>query len=289
VTLQVSVDQAQINVLNGSHTISAPVTLASDTIVTVGPPAAKLTISSDVSATGRALTKAGPGTLEIKNVRAASLNIAAGKVEVTANGSNTGTSKVTALTIETAAGSTAKLDLANNRMVIDYAAGNSPSATIQQYLTNGYAGGLWNGNGGIVSSSANASTLAVGFSENSQNLPDFGGQGADASSLLLRLTRYGDADVNGMVSSDDFNALASNFGLAGKFWYQGDFNYNGLVNSDDFNLLAGNFGLSAGLDGVVSPEDWAALAAVVPEPSAPLLLGGIATSVAMSSRRRRLC
>src|SRR5262249_663017 len=39
ITLQVSTDQAQINVSTGSHTINAPMTLASDTIVTVWPPA----------------------------------------------------------------------------------------------------------------------------------------------------------------------------------------------------------------------------------------------------------
>lgn len=289
VTLQVSVDQAQINVLNGSHTISAPVTLASDTVVTVVPPAGKLTISSDVAATGRALIKAGPGALEMKNVRAASLEISAGRVEITSNGSNSGTSKLSALTIATGAGATARLDLANNGMVIDYAAGNSPAATIHQYLANGYAGGAWNGSGGIISSLANASTLALGFTENTANLPQFGGQSADATSLLMRLTRYGDADVSGAVDSNDFNALASNFGLAGRFWFHGDFNFNGTVNSDDFNLLAANFGLSAtGPSGEVTPQDWANLAAAVPEPAAAASLAA-AMLTALLMRGRRLC
>jgi hypothetical protein len=57
-------------------------TFASDTSVLVLPPAAKLTISSDVIATGRLITKDGAGTLEMKNVRADRLQIDAGTVQI---------------------------------------------------------------------------------------------------------------------------------------------------------------------------------------------------------------
>jgi hypothetical protein len=67
-------------------------------------------------------------------------------------------------------------------------------------------------------------------------------------------------------------------------WSQGDFTYDGIVNLQDFNRLAANFGLSAGADGVVDPEDWAALAAVVPEPGH---LGLIVLLSPMLRRRAR--
>lgn len=54
----------------------------------------------------------------------------------------------------------------------------------------------------------------------------------------------GDASRDGAVNSDDFNILATSFGLSGRVFSQGDFNYDGLVDSDDFNILATRFGTS---------------------------------------------
>jgi hypothetical protein len=106
--------------------------------------------------------------------------------------------------------------------------------------------------------------------------------------VLVRYTRYGDADLNGSVNLLDFNRLAANFGTAsGAVWSQGDFNYDGGVNLLDFNRLAGNFGLSAGADGVVDPSDWSALASAVPEPSL-LFLTGVPALAGMRPRRRRI-
>jgi hypothetical protein len=112
----------------------------------------------------------------------------------------------------------------------------------------------------------------------------FLGQSVDDTSIVMRYTRYGDADVNGVVSLDDFNRLAANFGLtSGAQWSQGDFNYDGLVNLNDFNRLAGNFGLTAAGPNV-TPADWGALAAAVPEPGAGLV-GLLVVAVAGVRRR----
>lgn len=194
--------------------------------------------------------------------------------------------RATSVTIDTASGS--RIELANNAMVVDYT-GASPLATLAGYITTAYAGSTWSGNG-ITSANANANNFAVGYSEASAltTVPAIFGA-VDATSVLIRLTRYGDADLSGVVNSDDFNRLASNFGTSGKVWSQGNFNYDplGTVNSDDFNLLAGNFGLSAGADGVVDPADWAALAAAVPEPGT-LLLGAMLAVACCGARSVRV-
>ena len=52
----------------------------------------------------------------------------------------------------------------------------------------------------------------------------------------------GDANNDGRVNLDDFNALAANFGQGPRDYSQGDFNYSGSVNLDDFNILAARFG-----------------------------------------------
>jgi len=89
----------------------------------------------------------------------------------------------------------------------------------------------------------------------------------DDSAILVRLTLYGDANLDGKVDTIDFNLLAANFGQSGKSWFNGDFDYSGTVNTIDFNLLASNFSLTlagktAGPQRVLVPEPavWAIFA-----------------------------
>jgi hypothetical protein len=73
-----------------------------------------------------------------------------------------------------------------------------------------------------------------------------------------------------MVNLDDFNILTANFGGLNRDWSTGDFDRDGSVSLSDFNMLAANFGLGAGPAGP-TPEDWAILAAAVPEPACAVI------------------
>ena len=65
----------------------------------------------------------------------------------------------------------------------------------------------------------------------------------DGSGVIVKAALFGDADLDGGVSINDFNALATHFGQSsGKAWVDGDFDYDGGVSINDFNLLAGGFG-----------------------------------------------
>lgn len=177
------------------------------------------------------------------------------------------------------------IDLNDNAMIVGATLGES----VQSALFRGFSNGAWNGTGIRSTAAANAPPLtrALGFAQASDlGVTEWGGHAVAPMATIIQYTRMGDANLDLVVDSDDFNRLAANFGLAGKFWSQGDFNFDQVVSSHDFNLLASNFGLSAGPDGVVDPGDWAALAAAVPEPSGALLvLAGAAVSLLRPGRR----
>ena len=156
------------------------------------------------------------------------------------------------------------VDLSDNYMTLS----DSPLSTpIRSLLATGYANGAWTGTG-LTSSAAAANTgygLGYAVASDLPSVPPIFGT-IPASTRLVRSTRYGDADLNGIVNLADFDRLAGHFGSTDAFWSDGDFNYDGAVNLQDFNELAGNFGLSA-TGPAVTPQDWSALAAAVPEPS----------------------
>jgi hypothetical protein len=267
----------------GNHTISAPVVSTHNIQFTVTPPTSTLTLTNFTmnNPANTSITTAGAGTTALNRFGAATLNVNRGVAKVLPNGTAAATSRVNALNIAGGATPTAKLDITNNAFVVDYS-GDSPLQTIKSQITSGYNNGAWNGNG-ITSSNANATNFGIGYAEASAltSVPAIFGA-VDSTAVLFRLTRYGDANLDGTVNLSDFNALASNFGGSDKLWHQGDFNYDMIVNLTDFNRLAANFGLSAGPDGP-TPDDWAALASVIPEPGSL----GLVSAVTLGSLRRR--
>ena len=139
------------------------------------------------------------------------------------------------------------LDLGDNALAIDYVEGTSPMASIRALLNTGSNNGAWNGRGISSSAAAARPGYALGYAEASdvfgQFPAPFVGGTVDADTIVIRFTRYGDANLDGNVNLGDFNRLAANFGGgADRTWSQGNFNYDDYVDLGDFNLLAANFG-----------------------------------------------
>ncbi len=177
------------------------------------------------------------------------------------------------------------LDLNNNHLFIPYGANPDPIASIAAYLKSGFNGGAWNGTG-IDSSAAannNANPLdpryGLGFADsadagNPARLP--------TDQIEIEYTLLGDANLDGVVSGDDFTILTDNLGKQVNGWDKGDFNYDGVVSGDDFTLLTDNLGKQAnGADVAIPAADYAAinafaaangLMADVPEPATLSLL-----------------
>jgi hypothetical protein len=179
----------------------------------------------------------------VENLGALTIN-SGGRARIASGGSNV--LRLGALAIN----GTGALDLTNNALILDYDGGSPLLTTVLPLVTSGYAGGAWTGAGITSSTAASTANRAVGYGEASavfSSFPaTFAGQSVDNTTVLLRYTRYGDANLDGQVNLQDFNRLASNFGTSGTaLWTQGNFNFDNQVNLQDFNRLASNFGLPA--------------------------------------------
>lgn len=233
--------------------------------------------TGNVSAAGAGtadLSKSGAGTLTARRYRIEALSVLEGTAGVSASRDVDKTSVVTALNVS----SGATFDLGSNDMVINYTAA-SPLANVQSLIATGYADGSWTGTGITSSAAASQTATALGFAEASDVFTSFpatfSGQSVDDTSVLIRYTIKGDANLDGSANISDFALLAANFNATGSTWYRGDFNYDGTTNISDFALLAANFNLS-------QPNDLPR-GASVPEASSIAILA----AVALQGRRRR--
>jgi len=149
------------------------------------------------------------------------------------------------------------LDLTNNKLIISYASGIDPIASIAALIDSGYAGGSWTGTG-IASTTAegNAGSYGIGYADSA----DPGNPaGLSSGQIEIMYTLLGDANLDGKVNGADFILMAANFNkTVTNGWDEGDFNYDGKVNGDDFVLLADNFNQFAS-QSAVSAADFSVL------------------------------
>ena len=220
-----------------------------------------------------AFTKAGPGTLTLSfnNPYTGLTTVAAGTLRSATLASNSALLNNTS-GVDLAAGATLELAYTSN----------NPAAVVRSILAAGYGLDSKFATGQIRSSTL-AAGRGIGYADN-------------GSTVTVRVTLAGDADLDGGVSINDFNALAAHFGQAtGRAWVDGDFDYDGGVSINDFNLLAAGFGRSVQADASVWPvllafaaahDDLAAFetATGVPEPTG---LAAMAVAAAIGSRRKR--
>jgi hypothetical protein len=286
-TLDATSGDAQVNVMSGAHTISAPVTLADNTVINVALAASSLSLTGTLTANGRSVSKAGAGTLTVNNLRAQSLSINGGTVGVAPNGTPAGTSAVSALSIAGAPDAwTARLDLANNDAILQSSAANKSAdfARLYSQVKQGFNSGDWQGRGiSSATAAANASAdTGVAVVDNALlGYTNFSGQPVTADSILLKYAYYGDIDQNGQVDADDLTVFASNFGrAAGATQVDGDIDFNGAVNADDLTVFANNFN-----KGVGNPLMAGGIQAV-PEPGT-LALAGLGVALVLVRVRAR--
>jgi hypothetical protein len=203
------------------------------------------------------------------------LRLATANAKVAAAGTNT--LKVQSLTI----GAGGLLDLTNNSMIIDYTGPVGSLADDTRLMLK---------NGQLISSSATP-TRTLGYGDNALlHKTTFAAQSVDASSMLIKFTYAGDANLDGQVDVTDLGALATNWQTS-TVWTGGDFNYDGFVDVSDLGALATNWQLGVGSP--LAPESLGdALASLglpgtaLPEPASLAFIIGCAGIIERRGRRK---
>jgi hypothetical protein len=153
-----------------------------------------------------------------------------------------------------------QLNLDTNDLLFDYTGSSSPLGTWNGNAYTGITGlvaagsnaGAWNGSGLITTTddaAAGLTTLAVGEAATVLDLAPgasatWDGITIDATTVIVKYTYGGDANLDGIVSGDDYSGIDFSILVPGSYgWASGDFNYDGVITGDDyssidFNILA---------------------------------------------------
>lgn len=251
---------------SGSHVIATPISISAGAVVMTSSGGAGTVTLSDNNA-GSAFTD--------KDVTVNSGTLAIG---ATTNArQDTGVViKLHSLTLS----DTGTFDLTNHDMII----GNSNLAAVQNEILNAFGAGT--GFGGTITSStglADGDKFWVAISADDLGITSWDNVNVtDPNSVIIKYTYFGDANLDGAVTPDDYAVLDGNFGVVGGGWLSGDVNLDGTVTADDYATLDGNFGKGTGIAGPLGSLSVNS----VPEPASLFLLA-VGSAGILSSRKRR--
>jgi hypothetical protein len=173
------------------------------------------------------------------------------------------------------------LDVADKAVILPYSSSPSPLGSwtgsaydgITGQIKSGRNGGAWNGASGILSSKASGNILSLGVAEASGALKisgvqtgTFAGLSVDATTVLVKFTYGGDANLDGKINVDDYSRIDTNVNTANRGWFNGDFNYDGKINVDDYGII--DFDISA----QGAPLTGATSALAVPPTTSPAIV-----------------
>jgi hypothetical protein len=147
-------------------------------------------------------------------------------------------------------GTGAKLDLANDSLVLrngDHGAWNGSAYTgVSGAIASAFNGGAWNGPGIGTSATAGGGAVGgVGAAQASEVLSianaataQWEGQTVSGTSVLIKFTYLGDANLDGQINADDYAWIDLYSPSPGSSSYaHGDFNFSGAINADDYAYI----------------------------------------------------
>ncbi len=169
---------------------------------------------------------------------------------------------------------TGLIDLTNNSLIVH----NGDIAAITAQVAAAYDNGAWDG-------TSNAGAITSSTAANDPKHLTAVGVATSGTDVLIKYTYYGDATLDGSVSSADYTLIDNGYlsNLTG--WQNGDFNYDGVINGSDYTLIDNAFNQQgAAISGEIAVSTaQPAGSTSVPEPAAILWL----PTIALIGRRRR--
>ena len=180
-----------------------------------------------------------------------------------------GTLHVTTLSIAAAS----VLDLSDNDLVVN----NGNFGVIFNQVIAGFDDYV-----GIYSSTSDGSQILALFDNALVGASYWTGVPIGANAIVGKYTYFGDANLDGQVTGDDYTIIDSNLDTTpatGLGWLSGDMNLDGLVTGDDYTVIDSNLG--SGTGNPLAPSQWTN---PVPEPTAVALV-----AIGLLSTRRRRC
>src|SRR5262249_20524455 len=148
----------------------------------------------------------------------------------------------------------------------------------------------------------NGFNLSIGYADNedlavvraSGSYTTFGGQTVASNTVLVQMTRGGDATMDGVVDGQDVAIIGTHFNKPGSGqWVFGDFDYSGTCDGIDVSVLGTNFGkttptlspaqMTAEFGAAFTAAFEGGQAGAVPEP-ATLTTLGVAAIACLGSR-----
>ena len=193
------------------------------------------------------LTVNGPGTSVTfgASQHLSSLSINNSSVIMSPNGSRVINTNAIAFT------GTGRLDLKDNDLVVRSGVVGTWNGTnytgITGLVKQGRNGGTWTGNGIMTSMPAatgaeGKTTLGVATASSALGIAsgataNWGSETVTGSSVLVKYTYVGDANLNGLVNGDDYFKIDTGYSAHWTGFENGDFDYNGVINADDYFLI----------------------------------------------------
>jgi hypothetical protein len=154
------------------------------------------------------------------------------------------------LTRALSVGPSGRLNLFDKDLIIDpWSAGDPPvsAAAIQALLAGARNGGTWDGFGittGMADALSGLTGIGVAPAPAVLQFPGklpravFDGHTITPAAVLLKYTYVGDANLDGVISGDDYSAIDFNIALGGASgWWNGDFNLDGIISGDDYTAI----------------------------------------------------
>jgi hypothetical protein len=172
-----------------------------------------------------------------------------------------------------------ELDLNDNDLLLDYSGiSSSYYNAVRFYIKTGRD----TGTSGITSTTGAASGKQIHAPVDNAiyNKALWMGQEIDSSTVIAKYTYYGDANLDGKVTGDDYVAIDSNLGRTNAQWIHGDFNFDGITSGDDYVSIDSNLGLgvSEPVDAASEPAELVTIAGEQPTTDEPPQRKGRAAS-----------